>query len=47
MGKNTKENPENLEETTEIKIGDAKIGLFNIVLYIVLIIICIIYFFTH
>jgi hypothetical protein len=36
-----------IEDTDEIKIGNADIGKFNLVIYFIIIIACLIYLFTH
>ncbi len=41
------EKKNDLEDTTEIEVGNAVIPKFNLVIYGILIIICIIYFLTN
>ncbi len=41
------EKQNDLEDTTEIEVSDAVIPKFNLVIYGILILICIIYFFTN
>lgn len=42
-----KENDDMLEETTEIKQGHADIGKFNLGIYAVLTIVCVVYLIRH
>lgn len=38
---------ESLEETPEIEVGNSNIGKFNLILYAIITLICIIYFFVN
>jgi len=46
MNQDQKDN-DMLEDTNEIKIGNADIGKFNLIIYFIIIVACLIYLFTN
>ena len=47
MNEQSNKNEKMLEDTSEIKIGNADIGKFNLIIYFIIIVACLAYLFTH